>query len=169
MSDKHPYFRHLEQAKALLKRYQRGDSAAIKTLKELHPGGEKSDFSPTLQDARLVICAENMRVNSLSLDKLKKDAKDFLKLILGDIMFLYAIRGLWENTPAALCVQAHTKTAAPLFRELLSITEIGKQLLAGQLNWMDMSSRERWVGGVHLQSQQQNWYWSAVEGRPVYQ
>lgn len=88
---------------------------------------------------------------------------------LGDIMFLYAIRGLWKNTPAALCVQSYTKTEAPLFRELLNITETGKQLLAGQLNWMDMSAIERWVGGVHLQSQQKNWYWSPAEGRPVYQ
>ncbi len=87
---------------------------------------------------------------------------------LGDIMFLYILRGLWENMPAALGVQSCDSSEPPMFRELLVITEIGKQLLAGELNWMDLPTRERWVGGMQLKSQQKNWYWSPEEERPIF-
>ncbi len=75
------YQSNLENAKQLLKDYFEGRSSAIEQFKENHPFGKQADFTPNLQDAHLLIAGKNVRIKKLSLEKLKKEAKDLLRAI----------------------------------------------------------------------------------------
>jgi len=107
ISAKERYQQNLEQAEQLLAAYQQGDSYAVAQFEDDHPQGKGSDFTPTLQDARLLISGKGVRVKRLSLEKLKKEAKDLLK-------------ALKENQPEAVArlVQRHPKGQQRDFSEL---------------------------------------------------
>jgi len=64
-----------------LSAYQQGDAEAVERFKENHPEGKQASFTPTLQDARLLITGSGVRVRRLSLEKLKKEAKTLLKAL----------------------------------------------------------------------------------------
>ena len=75
------YFRNLKAAQALLSAYQRGDEHARQRFRTEHPKGQEIGFEPTLLDARLLVSSEALQVKKLSIEKLKKEAKDLLKAI----------------------------------------------------------------------------------------
>ena len=83
------YAEHLKSAELLLKAYHSGEATAIKQFEQHHPQGQDSSFVPNLQDARLIVSRRSTRVNKLSLEKLKKNAKSLL-------------RQLQSNNPTAL-------------------------------------------------------------------
>lgn len=74
------------------------------------------------------------------------------------------------NTEPALL---ETKTGKPFlcppnisadeaFRsQLLSLTETGKKVLRGELDWMKLNPADRWMGGVHLTTEKTIWRWDA--------
>jgi hypothetical protein len=41
---------------------------------------------------------------------------------------------------------------------LLSLTDTGRKVLMGDVHWLDFAALDRWVGGVHLTSDNV-WYW----------
>ncbi len=43
-------------------------------------------------------------------------------------------------------------------QDVFSLTPEGKAILAGEMNWMDWHSPDRWIGGVHL-SKDNIWLW----------
>tara|TARA_R110000868_G_scaffold1253_12_gene9770 strand:+ start:13863 stop:14900 length:1038 start_codon:yes stop_codon:yes gene_type:complete len=47
------------------------------------------------------------------------------------------------------------------------ITDIGRDLLAGKADWLDIAPVDRWVGGVHVKSGAPGWRWCAETGAPV--
>jgi len=71
---------HQQQAKTLLAAYFAGDTAALAEFKR-HPDIDKPDFKPTRLDARMLVSSSGIVVRRLSLEKLKKDAKDLFKQI----------------------------------------------------------------------------------------
>ena len=73
------YAKNLAQAETLLAAYFSGDANAIARFQNNHPQGQADGFVPTLQDARLIVSAASTEVRRLSLEKLKKEAKDLLK------------------------------------------------------------------------------------------
>jgi hypothetical protein len=81
---------------------------------------------------------------------------------LGDIMFLSALRPLWQHKVAALKVTSLDVNKAPMLRHTVEITDTGRALLAGQLNWLEICDPEyqRWVGGVRITQGRGNWYWN---------
>jgi len=80
-SAKARYQHNFEQAEQLLAAYQQGDAKAIAQFVDHHPLGQQPGFTPSLQDARLLVSAGSVRVKRLSLEKLKKDSKDLLKTL----------------------------------------------------------------------------------------
>ncbi len=90
---------------------------------------------------------------------------------LGDIMFLSAIRPFWVNDINALTVLSRDVTKPPMLRELLEINGIGKELINGRRNWLELNARnktlERWVGGIRITPGRANWYWSPEDAKPV--
>ncbi len=71
---------HHQQAKALLAAYFANNATALAEFKR-HPGIDKPDFQPTLLDARMLISSSGIVARRLSLEKLKKDAKNLFKQI----------------------------------------------------------------------------------------
>jgi len=74
---------------------------------------------------------------------------------LGDLMFWAVLRGL---EAAALRTDAATADQ-PWPKRVLSLTEAGEALLAGDADWLDLSTAERWVGGVRIVPGDTAWRW----------
>jgi len=47
--------------------------------------------------------------------------------------------------------------------DTVTITDTGRRLLAGDINWLELPVVERWVGGIRIVPGQPNWHWD--EGR----
>ncbi len=92
---------HKQRAEQMLKAYYGGDAKVIAEFKEHCFGGDQPDFRPTLLQARMLASSDDLAVRKLSLEKLKKEAKDLLK-------------ALKSNSPAAQkrLAQHHTKSPA---------------------------------------------------------
>ncbi|MEJ2611490.1 MAG: hypothetical protein P8179_15755, partial [Candidatus Thiodiazotropha sp.] len=88
---------------------------------------------------------------------------------LGDIMLVSALRPLWQaRNPAISVVDTYPEEPHPMRQTRLAITDTGLALLNGACNWLEINrGAERWIGGVHAQHGQQNWYWSESKGKPV--
>ena len=88
---------------------------------------------------------------------------------LGDIMLVSALRLLWQaQNPAISVVNTYPEEPHPMRQTRLAITDTGLALLNGECNWLAINpDADRWIGGVHAQYGQQNWYWSESKGRPV--
>lgn len=90
---------HQQQAETLLAAYFAGDAAALAEFRR-HPDIDKPNFRPTLLDARILISRSGIVVRRLSLEKLKKDAKDLCKQIKrGDAEVLVRL-AQHQNKPA---------------------------------------------------------------------
>ncbi len=70
---------HHQKALALLNAYHAGDPEAVKEFREHCIGGDEPDFEATLLKARMLISGGTTVVHRLSLEKLKKEAKDLCK------------------------------------------------------------------------------------------
>jgi hypothetical protein len=46
-------------------------------------------------------------------------------------------------------------------RERLTITALGRAVLAGEVDWLSLSPPERWVGGVRIEAASGCWRWDA--------
>lgn len=76
---------HKQQAEVLLNAYHNGDPYAIEQFKRRVSGAELTNFEPTLLQARMLVSSNSLKVKKLSLEKLKKNAKDLLKALkIGD-------------------------------------------------------------------------------------
>jgi len=80
-SENIPCVSTLEKAATLLNDFQKGVDEAVLIFKEFHPAYQNSNFTPTLQDARVAIMRHSMSRKKLSLERLKREAKNLLKAI----------------------------------------------------------------------------------------
>jgi Domain of unknown function (DUF1835) len=55
------------------------------------------------------------------------------------------------------------------FRERLTITPLGRAVLAGDVDWLSLSPPERWVGGVRIRADRACWRWDERRGTTVLQ
>jgi hypothetical protein len=53
------------------------------------------------------------------------------------------------------------------FRERLTITTLGRAVLAGEVDWLSLAPPERWVGGVSIRAGQPCWRWDERHGTTV--
>jgi hypothetical protein len=72
---------------------------------------------------------------------------------LGDLMFLYVVEQMALTLPAIITIEAGENPYA----RTTSITEIGRQVLAGHIDTLSLRPLERWVGGVVVDGA---WRWS---------
>ena len=75
------------------------------------------------------------------------------------------------------CLEDLARGARPLVhidrgeRELdasISITDDGRRVLAGELDWTQTAPFDRWIGGTHLVSPNVEWRWDSLAGRIVH-
>ncbi|WP_028864030.1 hypothetical protein [Psychromonas aquimarina] len=73
------------------------------------------------------------------------------RIFLGDAGFWEVLHELLESSPPLITLSQGKELTLPAGKELeLSITSAGLKVLAGKMNWLDISPLERWSGGVHL-------------------
>ncbi|MBL1275706.1 MAG: hypothetical protein COB30_006440 [Ectothiorhodospiraceae bacterium] len=77
--------RHQQQAQQLLEAYNNGDPHAIEKFHSRVPDATAADYKPLLLHARTLVASDNMIPRKLSLEKLKKEAKDLLKQLKNSI------------------------------------------------------------------------------------
>ncbi len=79
---------------------------------------------------------------------------------LGDLGFLYTVEQMASTRPAVITIQPGDKP----FPRLASITDAGRRLLAGQLDYLSLQPPRRWIGGVPADGR---WRWDEIAGEPV--
>jgi hypothetical protein len=77
---------------------------------------------------------------------------------LGDIQFAACVRGLRTLVDVA----GHDVTTAEL-----EITQRGRDVAAGDRDWLDFTELDTWLGGVHLRPGAPLWRWDGARGRLV--
>lgn len=86
------------------------------------------------------------------------------RVFLGDLIFFGTLRKLATAEPAALDMKAEA-TDAGLPDGTLELTTFGRELLAGESDWVRTIGIDRCVGGVHLRGRDVRWRWDADAGR----
>ena len=79
---------------------------------------------------------------------------------LGDVMFFHDMAGLIDATRPAL-------TETEDWRDEFDLTDFGRQLLAGEADWVRTNGIDLWRGGIHLTGQGPVWRWSPDQDRPI--
>jgi hypothetical protein len=46
----------------------------------------------------------------------------------------------------------------------LSLTDIGRKVLGGESDWIELGGSDRWLGGVHLDGMNATWRWDSANG-----
>jgi hypothetical protein len=49
----------------------------------------------------------------------------------------------------------------------LSLTDAGKAVLDGNIDWIELGGSDRWLGGMHLEGSSAKWRWDADSQKPV--
>lgn len=78
---------------------------------------------------------------------------------LGDVMLAHIVDQMRYATPP-IFLNHHDKT--------LSLTAMGKAVLARKIDWLALSPPERWVGGVRIPSDPPCWRWDEQNLTPVF-
>ncbi len=87
---------------------------------------------------------------------------------LGDIMLLWIITSMRRARQPVL-TGAFTGDGRRWAQEELTITELGRDVLAGRTDWLALAPPERWLGGVLIAAGKPGWRWDDTAGRPIKQ
>jgi len=86
------------------------------------------------------------------------------RIFLGDSSFWVVLHELLESSPPLIVLPKGKKLTLPTSKDQeLTITSAGIEVLAGQMNWLEISRLDRWIGGVHLNASN-IWCWSPESG-----
>lgn len=77
-----------------------------------------------------------------------------------DLMFLDLLRGLASASEPVLAGLSEEEWP----RAALSITPLGRRVLAGEVDWLALRPRPRWVGGVAIPGDPPGWRWNEESG-----
>ena len=83
---------------------------------------------------------------------------------LGDLMLWADLADLVNAKRPALAI---ADRSLPWPKRPIVLTDIGRSLLAGEIDWRGCGARARWVGGVEIAAAAPDWRWSPSEDRPV--
>ena len=76
---------------------------------------------------------------------------------LGDTMFLHIVNEI-GRTAVPVLERSTTVTGQP-FRDHVSITDAGRDVLHGMTDWLSLHPPPRWVGGVRIDARDRGWRW----------
>jgi hypothetical protein len=79
---------------------------------------------------------------------------------LGDLGFLYVVEQMALARPAVITIEAGDKP----FPRVATITDTGREVLAGRVDYLSLGPPERWVGGVAADGR---WRWDEAAGQIV--
>ncbi len=83
------------------------------------------------------------------------------RIFLGDSSFWVVLQELVTSNPPLIVLPDGKELTLPTsIDQELTITTAGLEVLAGKLNWLEVSNINRWIGGVHLNSKNV-WCWNS--------
>jgi Domain of unknown function (DUF1835) len=86
------------------------------------------------------------------------------RMYLGDSSFWCILQELLDSNPALLKLSEGRELVFPAVKkQQLTITQTGLDVLSGKYNWLEIKNQNRWIGGVHLQPNN-NWCWNSSSG-----
>jgi hypothetical protein len=85
------------------------------------------------------------------------------RVFLGDLSFHRLLREL--AAPPRPLLRLDTAGGSSPRGLRLSLTASGREVLAGQDDWVRMRGIDRWLGGVHLEGAESPWRWNSETGR----
>ncbi len=86
------------------------------------------------------------------------------RMFLGDSSFWAILQELLDSSPALLALSQGKELSLPVTKgQELTITSHGFDVLAGKRNWLEISTLDRWIGGVHLRANNV-WCWHSDSG-----
>ena len=77
---------------------------------------------------------------------------------LGDIGYDQVLREM-ATLAEPLVLRAGAQAPREWHRDEVAITALGRAVLEGKRDWLELSVPERWVGGVRIAPGQRNWRW----------
>jgi Domain of unknown function (DUF1835) len=87
-------------------------------------------------------------------------------IFLGDIIFYSYLERLSGRTNALITWKDGTPVIAPTSERsrqfvegVLTLTPLGREVLAGRQNWQHIHNRTRWLGGVEIRPREGGWRW----------
>jgi hypothetical protein len=83
---------------------------------------------------------------------------------LGDSMFWPYLEQMAIGTDALLKVEGvgrWVNTPGEPSTRFIHITEQGRRVLSGEVDWVKLKGLDRWLGGVHLQGKHVEWRWDS--------
>jgi hypothetical protein len=87
---------------------------------------------------------------------------------LGDLMLLWMVKSMQRVSPQAF-TGAFAGEDRHWARERLTITDLGRAVVAGDVDWLSLAPPERWVGGVRIASAAPCWRWNDESGTTTLQ
>lgn len=83
-----------------------------------------------------------------------------------DLSLLATVEEMGGISPPLLSIERPDASKNP-FRALIDVTDAGRLALTGDLDRVESSGIDRWLGGVHLQGREQVWRWDETAQRIV--
>lgn len=139
--------------------------AALKRHLEEFPSTENG-LSRSEREALTAISEGHTTPVSAFLEVAKKQESIFL----GDIIFYSYLERVSGKKNALLTWADGTPVVAPtaensreFVKRELTVTPLGREILAGTRDWQDINTETRWLGGVEIKPGASAWRWSAGE------
>ena len=85
---------------------------------------------------------------------------------LGDIMYWFILQSMMQASQPVFVI-SECDLIKPWHERVLTITDTGKEVLAGTQDWLLLNPPERWLGGVKLDGRQTCWRWDDGRGLPI--
>lgn len=140
-------------------------AGAIQRLLEEYPNINTGLTQVQLSALRIIEQAGQIPLNQVFSSYQQSEERRFM----GDIVFWGYISQLLEGENALLQLpEGEILSVNNNKDQLVSITEKGKKVLAGELRWPGISDIDRWIGGVHLTSKE-CWFWDDKKQELVHQ
>jgi hypothetical protein len=136
--------RHLEEFPSLTTGLSRSEAAALTAIE----GGHSTPVAAFLEVG-------------------KKEQNVFL----GDIVFYWYLERLSDSDTPLVTWKDGSRVVAPRGKEdsrefvtgELTITDVGRDVLAGKQDWQRINRNSRWLGGVEIKPGARGWRWNAAE------
>jgi len=123
----------------------------------------KNGLSRTASQALQLLASDKVSAGKLFGKYIETEERRFL----GDASFWWILRDMLGSQPPLMTLPKGIELTLPTNREqILSITQAGKEVLAGKKNWLDLIQIDCWIGGVHLQNEN-IWCWDSESKKIV--
>ncbi|MDH3326883.1 MAG: hypothetical protein OEM38_09230 [Gammaproteobacteria bacterium] len=131
---------------------------AVKRILQEYPDA-KTGLTLTQKQALLALQQKAMPAGQLFTAYQQSEERRFM----GDTQFWgYLAQMLEGDLPLIKLPEGQTLTLPASPDQILSITEVGQQVINGELQWPGLGNINRWIGGVHLKADN-IWVWDEVE------